>query len=118
MPTYYLYEEQAERLERMKAPASAVLGRAVERYRAGEFAHSVNFARKSKKRDFLPKRKVSVSSRFPGIDDERMREILGCHFAKRDVARQRTLDQMILEENLKIDKMMAHFTRHKYVIAK
>ena len=117
MPTYYLYEEQAEKLRGLKAPATAVLGRAVERYRAGEFAHSVNFTRKNKKRDFLPKRKVSVSARFPGIDDERMREILDCHFAKRDVTWHKTLDQMILEENRKIDKMMAHFTRHKYIIA-
>lgn len=116
MATYYLYEHQAEKLRGLQAPATAVLGRAVERYRNGEFISSVSFTGKKKSRDLMPKTKVSVTERFPGIDDATMRKILQCHFENPDVSRNRFLDREISRLDKKIAGMMNYFTGKKFIL--
>lgn len=116
MATYYLYEYQAEKLRGLKAPASAIIGRAVERYRNGEFISSVCFTEKKKSRDLMPKTKVSVTERFPGIDDAMMRKILQCHFENPDVSRNRFLDREISRLDKKIAGMMNYFTSKKFIL--
>lgn len=116
MATYYLYEYQAEKLRGLKAPATAIIDRAVERYRKGEFDSSVCFTGKRKSRDLMPKTKVSVTERFPGIDDAMMRKILQCHFENTDVSRNRFLDREISRLDKKIAGMMNYFTNKKFII--
>lgn len=119
MPSYYLYEHQAEKLRGMKAPATQIIGRAYERYLNGDLKESLVFSkRKTKKPLNLPKTRVSVNRRFPAVDDELMRNILDAHFASPDSVWRMELDRRIAEEDRKISKMMDCFTRHKYIIAK
>lgn len=117
MPSYYLHEEQVTKLRALKTPVSSVLGRAVERYRNGDFSGLVRFTDKTHKRDLIPKKRVSVTARFPGINDERMRQILDCHFLKQDEERRKTLERLIEEEEKKISRLMKFFTSKKFILS-
>ena len=119
MPSYYLYERQAEKLRGMKAPATQIIGRAYKRYLAGELSSGLAFLKgKNKSSEIMPKTRVSVNRRFPAVDDEMMRKILDAHFASPDSVWRMELDRRIAEEERKISKMMDCFTKRKYIMAK